>query len=140
MSPILNFLPASLTPLTTSSEDLHIGADVFGEYFEGLLDEIRIYDRALSLAEIQTDMNSPAQSGVVQFNVGRDLPTNSVVLAWTDSAQAGTYRVRRATGPSPSHFANATCWIVQGTGFTDPAPQDNGISYSYLVDPRASCP
>lgn len=39
---------------------LHIGGDsVWGEHFQGLIDEIRIYNRALSASEIQTDMNSP---------------------------------------------------------------------------------
>jgi hypothetical protein len=35
------------------------GNAVWGEYFTGLLDEIRIYDRALSAAEIQTDAATP---------------------------------------------------------------------------------
>lgn len=38
---------------------LHIGGDsVWGEHFQGLIDEVRIYNRALSAAEIQTDMNA----------------------------------------------------------------------------------
>jgi len=32
-----------------------------GGYFAGRLDEIRIYNRALSATEIQTDMNTPIQ-------------------------------------------------------------------------------
>jgi hypothetical protein len=39
------------------------GNTVWGEYFAGRLDEIRIYGRALSAAEIQTDMNTPVSSG-----------------------------------------------------------------------------
>ena len=35
------------------------GNSVWGEYFAGLIDEVRVYDRALSEAEIQTDMNTP---------------------------------------------------------------------------------
>ena len=32
----------------------------YGEYFKGLIDEVRVYNRALSvLAEIQADMNTP---------------------------------------------------------------------------------
>jgi cytochrome c peroxidase len=34
------------------------GNDVWGEYFQGLIDEVRIYDRVLSAAEIVSDMNS----------------------------------------------------------------------------------
>src|SRR5882672_6981068 len=35
------------------------GNSVWGEYFQGRIDEVRIYNRALSPAEIQTDMNTP---------------------------------------------------------------------------------
>ena len=39
---------------------LRIGGDsVWGEYFKGLVDEVRIYNRALTATEIQTDMNTP---------------------------------------------------------------------------------
>jgi hypothetical protein len=43
-----------------TSNALRIGGDsVWGEYFKGVIDEVRIYNRALSAAEIQTDMNTP---------------------------------------------------------------------------------
>ena len=39
---------------------LHMGGDsVWGEYYAGLIDDVRIYNRALSATEIQTDMNTP---------------------------------------------------------------------------------
>jgi hypothetical protein len=40
---------------------LHIGGnDVWGgEFFKGLIDEVRVYNRALSAAEIAADMNAP---------------------------------------------------------------------------------
>jgi hypothetical protein len=42
-----------------SSGVLRIGGNaVWGEYFSGLIDEVRIYNRALSTVEIQTDMNT----------------------------------------------------------------------------------
>jgi hypothetical protein len=37
------------------------GNNVWGEWFAGILDDVRIYNRALTLAEIQTDMNSPVR-------------------------------------------------------------------------------
>jgi hypothetical protein len=46
--------------ITSSTQPLRIGGNsVWGEYFAGLIDEIRVYDRALSAAEIQADMNTP---------------------------------------------------------------------------------
>jgi hypothetical protein len=38
------------------------GATALGNYFSGLIDEVRIYNRALTPAEIQTDMNTPIQT------------------------------------------------------------------------------
>jgi concanavalin A-like lectin/glucanase superfamily protein len=35
------------------------GNATFGEYFQGRIDEVRVYNRALSQREIQTDMNAP---------------------------------------------------------------------------------
>ena len=36
---------------------LSIGGNTpYGEYFSGLIDEVRVYNRALSQAEVQTDM------------------------------------------------------------------------------------
>jgi hypothetical protein len=46
--------------ILTSTEALSIGGNnVWGEWFSGLIDEVRIYNRALSASEIQTDMNTP---------------------------------------------------------------------------------
>ena len=40
--------------LSPTTGTLQIGASQFGEYFKGLIDEVRIYNRALSDTEIQT--------------------------------------------------------------------------------------
>jgi hypothetical protein len=46
--------------IASSTQPLRIGGNqVWGEYFAGLIDEVRVYNRALSAAEIQTDMNTP---------------------------------------------------------------------------------
>ena len=46
--------------IETNTNPLWIGGNVpFGEFFQGRIDEIRVYNRALSQAEIQTDMNTP---------------------------------------------------------------------------------
>ncbi len=51
-------------PLRTSSSPLRIGGDgPWGEWFEGTIDDVRIYDRALSAAEIVTDMGTPVTAG-----------------------------------------------------------------------------
>jgi hypothetical protein len=50
-------VPATGTLLQTTNA-LSIGGNlVWGEHFEGLIDEVRIYNRALTAAEIQADLN-----------------------------------------------------------------------------------
>ena len=50
--------------ITASTGALRIGGNtVWGEYFAGLIDEVRIYNRALTAAELTTDMNAPVPGG-----------------------------------------------------------------------------
>jgi uncharacterized protein (TIGR03437 family) len=52
--------------LVSSSNPLQIGGDsIYGQYFAGTIDEVRIYSRALSQAEIQTDMNVPVTNSTL---------------------------------------------------------------------------
>jgi hypothetical protein len=60
----VNGLEVANTPVTglvtTSRRPLRIGGNsVFGEYFQGRIDEVRIYNRALSVTEILTDFATP---------------------------------------------------------------------------------
>src|SRR5439155_13688093 len=49
--------------INVSNGALRIGGNsVWGEYFNGLIDEVRIYKRALAQSEIQTDMNTRVNS------------------------------------------------------------------------------
>ena len=46
--------------IPVSTNPLQIGGDtIYGQYFPGRIDEVRIYNRALSAADIQRDMNTP---------------------------------------------------------------------------------
>jgi hypothetical protein len=46
--------------IATSASPLRIGGNaVWPEWFAGLIDEVRIYNRQLTQTEIQTDMNTP---------------------------------------------------------------------------------
>jgi hypothetical protein len=45
--------------LATSSNPLTIGGDpIYGQHFAGRIDEVRVYNSALSAAQIQADMNT----------------------------------------------------------------------------------
>ena len=53
---------AVASPLLTSTGVLRFGGNsVWGEFFAGRIDEVRLYNRALAVAEIQADMNAPIQ-------------------------------------------------------------------------------
>jgi hypothetical protein len=50
---------AAAGPLLTSTGVLRIGGNgIWGEFFQGRIDDIRVYGRALSAVEIQSDMNA----------------------------------------------------------------------------------
>jgi len=47
--------------IESSSDPLRIGADaVWGEHFAGLIDNVRVYSRALTLDELKSDQKTPA--------------------------------------------------------------------------------
>jgi hypothetical protein len=49
-------------PITASASPLRIGGNtIWGEFFNGVIDELRIYNRALTAQEIQSDMTLPVK-------------------------------------------------------------------------------
>ena len=127
--------------LTSSTQPLQIGGDAaFGQYFKGTIDEVRIYNRALAAAEIQTDMTTQiVPSGDTQAPTG---PTNlsatassatTINLSWTastDNVGVTNYLVERCAGASCTSFtqiAASTTASYSNTGLTA------STSYSYRV-------
>jgi len=50
--------------ISTSTGALTIGGDaLYGQYFAGRIDEVRMYNRALTVLEIQTNMTIPVEGG-----------------------------------------------------------------------------
>ena len=46
--------------ITSSTNQLQIGGDsIYGQYFKGMIDQVRIYNTALSASQVQTDMTTP---------------------------------------------------------------------------------
>jgi hypothetical protein len=62
------------------------GSTALAQYFTGLIDEVRIYNRALSQVEIQTDMNTPIAPDVTN-------PSTNVTAPADNSTVAGTINV-----------------------------------------------
>ncbi len=128
--------------ILTSAEPLWIGANpVWPEPFIGQIDEVRIYDRALTAEQVQADMNTPIDTGppdTVSPTSPGTLTANgglgSASLSWgpaTDERGVTGYNVYRSTVasfvPSPvNRIAEVT-----GLSYTDVAPA--GV-YFYKVD------
>jgi fibronectin type 3 domain-containing protein len=125
--------------LDSSSLPLRIGGNtVWGEWFNGRIDEVRVYRRALTAAEIQADMTIPVDSGSPPSAPGTltaAVAADTVTLDWgaaTDDQGVAEYRVHRSTtnGFTPS-AANRIAQVTTGTTYADRnlAPG----TYYYLV-------
>ena len=114
--------------ITTSNAVLRIGGNsVRTEWFQGLIDEVRIFNRALSPVEIQGDMNrsvgivdtTPPSAPQTLTGSGS---TSSVALSWgiaTDDIGIDHYNVYRSN--SPDFTPTAANRIAQpvGLSYTD---------------------
>ena len=103
---LIGTIPASQI---NAAVNVNIGRRSGGYYFNGIIDDVRIYNRALSQAEIQADMNTP---------VGSPPPTPTPTTTPTPTATAtprstptptATPRPTPPTAtPSPTATATAT--------------------------------
>jgi chitodextrinase len=123
--------------LLTSTGDLRIGGDsVWGEWFSGLIDEVRIYNRALSPAEIQSDMSTGIGAPLSGDTTPPSAPTGvtatastqtSVSLAWSASSDNvgvsgyGVYKNGASAGST-----STTSYTVSGLAC--------GSTYTLAVD------
>ena len=58
--------------IATSTNPLQIGGDsIYGQYFAGLIDNVRVYNVALTAAQIQTDQATAITSGPRRRSRGR---------------------------------------------------------------------
>ena len=122
--------------ILASSNPLQIGGDsIYGQYFEGLIDEVRVYNRALSQSEIQSDMNTP-----IGFNptppanlTATPVGANEVDLNWAASVARlpiASYSVERCQGSGCTNFAQIA--TTTGTTFSDMTVIGGG-TYEYRV-------
>jgi glucose/arabinose dehydrogenase len=129
-------------PIATSNGVLSIGGDpLYGQFFAGRIDDVRIYNRALTQAQIQSDMATPI-GGTAGDGQPPTAPTSlaatassstQVGLAWTaatDNVGVVQYRIERCQGAGCSVFAEVG--TVTGTSFTD-SGRSPSTAYSYRV-------
>jgi hypothetical protein len=72
--------------ITTTTDPLRLGGDWSGEMFTGLIDNVRIYNRALSASEITSDMNTPISARPLH---AQDAPTGGGGQPLTQSLMDG---------------------------------------------------
>ena len=100
-----------LTQISTSTGALTIGGDaLYGQYFSGRIDEVRLYNNALTASQIQTDMNTPIGTGGPADTQAPTAPSglsataassSQINLSWsasTDNVGVTGYRVERCQG------------------------------------------
>ena len=89
----------------TSTGALRIGGNaIWGEYFQGSIDEVRVYRRVLSAAEIQTDMTASVvppdtQPPTAPTDLTATGSIGQVALSWTaatDNVGVARYNVHRS--------------------------------------------
>lgn len=90
-----------------STDPLWIGGNQpYGEYFQGLIDEVRVYDRALSPADVRAEMSTPIA------RVGTS-PAAGLVGAYAFDRGSGTVAADASGNGNAGAIAGAT-WARRG--------------------------
>jgi glucose/arabinose dehydrogenase/PKD repeat protein len=135
-TPRTGTIKASAGPLTFGGDPL------YGQYFAGRIDDVRIYNSALTQAQIQTDMATPiggapppdTQLPTAPGNLQATATSSSQInLTWsaaTDNVGVTGYRVERCQNVGCSVFTQVA--TPTGTSYTD-SGLTAATSYSYRV-------
>ena len=127
--------------ITSSTQALQIGGDaVYGQYFKGIIDEVRVYNLALTAAEIQNDMVMPisqttdTQPPTAPSNLTATSSSPTAVnLSWTastDNVGVTGYLLERCQGSGCTSFSQIA--TPAGTTYSDTGLTAS-TSYSYRV-------
>ena len=133
---------AATGAIQTTNSPLWIGGNSpYGEYFQGLIDEARVYNRALTQAEIQADMNTSVVPAAPDTSPPTDPAgltatasgSSQVNLNWTastDNVGVAGYRVERCQGAGCTNFAQVGTPTATSFSDTGLAPS---TTYRYQV-------
>src|ERR1044071_1366737 len=123
---------AQTEALGTTTGTLQIGGDSYpNEFFAGLIDEVRVYNRALSAAEIQADMGvavgtppppvvdtvAPSAPPTLSATAASATQINLSWTAATDNVGVTGYRVERCLGDACTAFTQI--FTLSGTTFNN---------------------
>ena len=131
--------------ITYDTRPLHVGEDEAGDNWSGTIDEVRIYNRVLSPAEISTNMTTAISGSPSGDTTPPSTPTNvtatatsnsQINLGWTastDNVGVTSYGVERCQGNTCTNFtqvATPTTTTHSDTGLTA------NTTYRYRVRAR----
>lgn len=136
--------------LTASAGLLRLGGNaIWNEWFAGKLDDVRIYDKALTAAQIQSDMSTPAGTPAPADTTAPSAPgavTATAALArvdlqWgaaTDNVGVTRYQVHRSTtaGFTPSATTRIAT-VEAGLTYADTALAPGTYHYRVIAEDRA---
>ena len=123
--------------IATSTNPLQIGGDsLYGQFFAGLIDDVRVYNTALTAAQIQTDENTPITRPVGPGTLtASPISASEIDLSWgasTGSKGVTTYDVERCQGSGCTNFTQVGTTNATTTTYHDTSVAANS-SYSYRV-------
>ena len=108
--------------LQNTSDPLRIGGNThWGEYFQGRIDDLRIYNTALTQSEIQTDMNTPLTQPSTFSSCSTVTPTNFTDPTYTgygapyDVFASNTPLISTQCSSTDTHTLTATLGIPGDT-------------------------
>ncbi len=112
---------ATIGMIKRTTDPLWIGGNQpYGEYFHGLIDEVRVYDRALRPADVRADMSTPIGSARAVTSRSAGLvgayafDTDSGTVADETSGKGNAGKIIGATWARSGRFGRALRF--QGTG------------------------
>ena len=102
-------------PIEVSSSPLRLGGNsVWGEFFKGRIDEVRIYNSALSATEIQTDMSTSVATSSPPLTLVGTKTVGSV----TDSNPQGKAEAFRTTAATTGVVTSLSVYVDSGSTAT----------------------
>jgi glucose/arabinose dehydrogenase/chitodextrinase len=102
--------------IATSSGELTIGGDVlYGQYFAGRIDEVRIYNQALTASQVQADMATPIDSG------GADPTPPTVSMTSPSPGSTASHVVPLSATASDNVAVQAVEFFMDGTSLGEDA-------------------
>jgi hypothetical protein len=108
-------VPADAPPVTEG--EVQIGAATeHGDYFKGRIDEVRIYNRALSQAEVKQTMNSTFPVAVTA--AAEEVESNDAVMTGTAQVHGEETEYYFEYGPTTSYGSVATGEEIEANGET----------------------